>query len=401
MLAVRAGQAFDGERAIPGGALVLTKGGRITGIEPGSADPPEGWPVVEAAGATLLPGLIDTHVHLCGDSRMGALDRLPGYDDAELAGVIEQALRAQVAAGVTTVRDLGDRRWSALEWRDRSAAADGDGAVRYPTVVASGPPITSPAGHCWHMGGEVRDADELRKAVRERADRRVDVVKIMASGGAMTPGTDVTACQFDLEELRLAVEEAHTLGLPVTAHAHGLPAVEQAVAAGVDGIEHCGCLTASGMEVPDRLLESLAAQGIQVCPTLGKTADATPPPALLEIMERTGMTWEARLAMVGRMHRAGVRLVSGADAGISSGKPHGILRETVVDLVEAGLTSAEALASATSVAARSCGLGERKGRLRAGYDADLLLVDGDPFTDITALRRVSAVVLRGQRADLQ
>src|SRR6266516_3998172 len=187
---------------------VVTAAGRITGIEPGSADPPEGWPVVEAAGATLLPGLIDTHVHLCGDSRMGALDRLPGYDDAELAGVIEQALRAQVAAGVTTVRDLGDRRWSALEWRDRSAAADGDGAVRYPTVVASGPPITSPAGHCWHMGGEVRDADELRKAVRERADRRVDVVKIMASGGATTPGTDVTACQFDLEELRLAVEEA-------------------------------------------------------------------------------------------------------------------------------------------------------------------------------------------------
>jgi imidazolonepropionase-like amidohydrolase len=101
------------------------------------------------------------------------------------------------------------------------------------------------------------------------------------------------------------------------------------------------------------------------------------------------------------MHRAGVRLVAGADAGISSGKPHGILRETVVDLVEAGLTSAEALASATSVAARSCGLGERKGRLRAGYDADLLLVDGDPLTDITALRRVSAVVLRGQRVDLQ
>ena len=113
-------------------------------------------------------------------------------------------------------------------------------------------------------------------------------------------------------------------------------------------------------------------------------------------MARTGMTWEARLAAVGRMHRAGVRLVAGADAGISAGKPHGILPEAVVDLVGAGLSPAEALASATSVAARTCGLGERKGRLRVGYDADLLLVDGDPLTDISALRRVSAVLVGGQ-----
>lgn len=290
MLAVRAGQAFDGERAIAGGALVLIDGGRISGIEPGSADLPDGVPVVEVPGATLLPGLVDAHVHLCGDSRMGALDRLPGYDDAELAGVIERALRAQLAAGVTTVRDLGDRRWAVLEWRDRMAATDTAGALPYPTIVASGPPITSPSGHCWQMGGEARNAKELRKAVRERADRRVDVVKIMASGGALTPGTDVMTCQFQLDDTRLVVQEAHALGLPVTAHAHGLPAVEQAVAAGVDGIEHCGCVTTRGIEAPDHLLESLAARRIQVCPTLGKTAVAVPPPAIVEIMARTAMT---------------------------------------------------------------------------------------------------------------
>jgi imidazolonepropionase-like amidohydrolase len=112
------------------------------------------------------------------------------------------------------------------------------------------------------------------------------------------------------------------------------------------------------------------------------------------------MTWQARLAAVGRMHRAGVQLVCGADAGISAGKPHGILPEAVIDLVEAGLSPAEALASATSVAARTCGLGERKGRLRAGSDADLLLVDGDPLRDISALRRVAAVVLGGQMVAL-
>lgn len=265
MLAIRAERAFDGEQTIRGGALVLTDGGRIVGIEPGTAPLPEGWPVIEVSGATLLPGLIDIHVHLCGDSQHGALERLPGHSHAELHQVIEQALRQQLAAGVTTVRDLGDRRWAALEWRNRAA---GNGGLPYPTIVASGPPITSPGGHCWHMGGQAKGAQQLRQAVRERAERRVDVVKVMASGGNTTPGTDVMACQFTLQELRLVVEEAHRHGLPVTAHAHGLPAVEQAVTAGVDGIEHGSCLTPTGIRQPDRLLEGLAAR---------QTARSAPP----------------------------------------------------------------------------------------------------------------------------
>jgi imidazolonepropionase-like amidohydrolase len=154
VLAIRAQRAFDGEQAIAGGALVLTDGGRIVGIEPGSAPLPDGWPVVEVPGATLLPGLIDMHVHLCGDGHDGALERLPDHSDADLDDVIEQALRRQLAAGVTTVRDLGDRRWAALEWRDRVAA--GNGGLPYPTIVASGPPITSPGGHCWHMAVKPR-----------------------------------------------------------------------------------------------------------------------------------------------------------------------------------------------------------------------------------------------------
>src|SRR5215218_10189823 len=267
VLAIRAERAFDGEQAIAGGALVLTDGGRIVGIEPATAPLPEGWRVIEAPGATLLPGLIDAHVHLCGDSGQGALERLPSHSDAELHQVIERALCQQLAAGVTTVRDLGDRRWAALGWRDRLVA--GNGRLSYPTIVASGPPITSPGGHGWHMGGEAAGVAQLRQAVRERADRRVDVVKVMASGGNTTPGTDIMACQFTLQELQLVVEEAHRHGLAVTAHAHGLPAVEQAVAAGVDGIEHASCLTPTGIRQPDQLLEGLAAHQTAVCPTLG------------------------------------------------------------------------------------------------------------------------------------
>jgi imidazolonepropionase-like amidohydrolase len=394
-LAVRAGRAFDGQAAIPGGALVLCADGRIVGVEPGPAAAPDYWPVAEYPDGTVLPGMIDCHVHLCGDSREGALDRLAGYGDEDLDRVIEAALRAQLAAGVTTVRDLGDRRWAVLSWRDRVAA----GTVGFPSpaIVASGPPITTPGGHCWFMGGETsHHPGALRAAIRERAHRGVDVVKVMASGGVMTPGTDVLACQYALEQLRILVEEAHACGLPVTAHAHGLAAVIRAAEAGVDGIEHCSCLTEHGVEQPAGLLARLVAHRTVVCPTLGIVPGIPLSPAVLALQERTGSTLAARLARTGRLYQAGVLLVSGVDAGISDGKPHGILALAVADLVAGGVPTADAIASATSLAADACGLGGRKGRLLRGYDADLVVVHGDPLADIDALTAVQAVYLAGR-----
>ena len=394
MLAVRAGRAFDGQVAIPGGALVLCVRGRIVGVEPAAAAAPDGWPIAEYPGATVLPGLIDSHVHLCGDSRNGALDRLAGYGDAELDRVIEAALRAQLAAGVTAVRDLGDRRWAALPWRDRVAA--GTAGFPSPAIVASGPPITTRRGHCWVMGGEADSPGELRAAVRERAERGVDIIKVMASGGNMTAGTDVLACQYSLGQLRTVVDEAHACGLPVTAHAHGLPAVLQAVDAGVDGIEHCSCLTESGIKQPTELLERLASSRTVVCPTMGLAPGVTPPPAIMAMRKRTGTTWADRLAMIARLREAGVTLIAGVDAGISAGKPHGIIALAIADMIAAGVSTEYALASATSLAAAACGLGNRKGRLAAGYDADLVVIDGDPFDDIRALDSIRTVYLQGQ-----
>lgn len=161
----------------------------------------------------------------------------------------------------------------------------------------------------------------------------------------MTPGTDVLMCQFTLEELRVVVQEAHRVGLAVTAHAHGLPAVQQCADAEVDGIEHCSCLTPSGFRVPPELAERLAAAGTFVCPTLGREIGSEPPPQVKAMMEA-------------------------------------------------------ALSSATSVAAKACGLTDRTGRLRAGLDADLLIVDGNPLQDITVLRAVRTVVSRGREVDL-
>jgi imidazolonepropionase-like amidohydrolase len=407
MQAVRAAFAFDGERFVEGGATCLVDGTRIVGVEPASYVVPAGCPVTDHGGATVLPGLIDTHVHLVGDSGPLALERVADRSEAELAAVVDRALRQHLAAGVTTVRDLGDRRFNVVERRDAQRAHD-DGL---PWIVASGPPITSPGGHCHFLGGEVAGADDLVSAVRERVERGVDVVKVMASGGMNTPGTDVAAAQFTVDALRLLVDEAHRAGLPVTAHAHAAVAVDQAVAVGVDGIEHGSYLVRgvlSGLAglmnigASDRQLAELAASGIPVCPTLGGFTPALfehAPPQARQLIAEAGVTPEqivaTRMALLGRMHEVGVRLVSGTDAGIAPPKAHGLFANAVIELATV-LPVPEALATATSDAARVCGLGGSKGRLRAGYDADLLVVDGDLSQDVTALRRVRRVVVRGR-----
>ena len=393
MRGYRADRVFDGQNIRPEGALVLVDDGRILGVEPASASAPEGCEVVEFPGATLLPGLIDTHVHLCGDSGPRALDQVPELSADDLERVIATAEQQHLRAGVTAVRDLGDHRWAVL---------DRVGSERLgPTVVGSGPPITSPGGHCWSMGGEAASEDELRRAVRERAERGAAVVKIMASGGVMTPGTDMLTPQFTVPQLRVVVAEAHRLGLPVTAHAHALPAVEAAVAAGVDGIEHCSCLTATGSRRPPELLERLVAAGIYVCPTLGRLPGLDPPPRVQAALEAVHGTYEQHLPHVAELVRAGIVLLAGTDSGIGPSKRHGLAPFGLADLVTAcGLPPADALAAATGVAARACGLDDRTGRLAPGLDADLLMVDGDPLTDITALQRPRLVVSRGREVPL-
>jgi imidazolonepropionase-like amidohydrolase len=209
--------------------------------------------------------------------------------------------------------------------------------------------------------------------------------------------------QFTDSELQLMVELAHHAGLPVTAHAHGTPAVEQAIAAGVDGIEHCSCVTERGAgDVTDATLAALTRSQIAVCPTLGldPAMAKTPPPPLLAMLSRMGLTLEqwmrARAEFAGRLHRAGVRLISGIDSGIKPAKRHGSLPHAVLDLQAGGLTIAQALATATSVAADALGLAG-KGRIAAGRDADLLIISGDLASDPQALLNPQAVFRAGHR----
>ena len=400
MLAIRCASLFDGEWFTTGPATVFVDGDAIAGVEPGH--PPVGTAVelLDLGDVTVLPGLIDTHVHLVADSGPRALDLVDGYSDREIDAVVTRSLAAQLAGGVTTVRDLGDRRFVVVDRRDAQRAGRTRGSE--PTILASGPPLTVPRGHCWYLGGEVDGPVEIQDAVAERIDRRVDVVKVMASGGMNTTGSDVLAPQFSLDEMRLIVEMAHAAGIPVTAHAHALAAVEVAVAAGVDGLEHCSCLTPQGPELPDELLTVLAGRAIPIGAGMmagGPEAFEQAPPNVIASMRRMGLTpqaWlDARRDMVGRMHAAGVRFVGGSDAGIEPYLGHGMMRSGLEFLVSAGATVPQALAAGTSLAAAACGLGSRKGFVRAGFGADLIAVDGFFGAGLAPLARVRQVMMGG------
>jgi imidazolonepropionase-like amidohydrolase len=232
--------------------------------------------------------------------------------------------------------------------------------------------------------------------VAERHERGAQIVKIVVSGGAMTAGSDLLELQFGLEDVRLVVEEAHRRGLAVTAHAHSAGSVELCAAAGVDGIEHCTCLTIRGIRTPPALTGALAARQILVCPTFGRLPGLAPSPQAIEVMRRTGMTLHARYEQVGMLFAAGVPILAGSDAGIHPAKPHGVLAYSVAELVSSGLPPAAALAAATSAAAGACGLGGSRGRLRPGMAADLLVVEGDLAADVAALTRPRLVVLGGR-----
>jgi len=373
MFVIRAAHGFDGESHLSGRATVLVDAGRIVGIESAHGDLPVDVEVIDHGDATILPGLIDTHVHLVGDSAPGALDRVAGYTDGEIEAVVTAALERQLASGVTTVRDLGDRDFATVRRRDAQRRSD-DGL---PFILAAGPPLTTLGGHCASFGTPVATAEEIRRAVRTRVEWGVNAVKVMD-------------------------------------HAHPAAAISMALDAGADGIEHASYLERTTTDIPEAIaaltsfgasdeeLGRLAAADIPVCPTLGGLgAPTTVPPAINQLLADSGMTIgeviEMRRALIGRMYQTGVRLVGGMDAGISPAKAHGKYAESVIDMA-AVMPAGDALAASTSVAAEALGLGDRKGRLSPGYDADLLVVAGDLAKDLASLRDVRQVVLRGAPA---
>lgn len=384
MLALRAAGLFDGHS--PTSMIrptVLVEAGKIVAVQE-DGEPPSHAEVVDLGNAWLMPGMVDAHLHLCFDASADPVGALAARDDDAMLAQMRAAAHSALLAGITTVRDLGDRGHAAARLR-----AEGG---ELPTILAAGPPITSPGGHCWFLGGEVRGVDGIRAAVHDRAEHGADVIKVMVTGGEMTPGTYPHLAQFDRAEIEAAVDEAHALGLPVTGHAHGAPGIRLALESGMDSIEHCSFLTADGAEADGEVIALLAASDTVVSATLGHV----PVPGL-EFPPRIKALLGRLSSIFLEMSTAGVSMICSSDAGISPAKPHDALAYSVSHFTELGGGPLSALRGVTSKAATVCGVGDRKGRLAPGYDADILALHGDPLADVMALRRVAAVFQGGGR----
>jgi len=387
MLVLRAGQVFNGERSL-GQASVVIRDGKISDLDTSGAPPPEGARIFDfGSDACVLPGLIDAHVHLAFDASADVVKSLAARDDNTLVDHLEAAAIRALHAGVTTVRDLGDRTYLSLKLSGRVPSAG------LPHIVPSGPPITTNGGHCHFLGGEAEGDAALRAAVLERAERGCSVVKVMVSGGNLTAGSQPHQSQYDLAALRIVVDEAHRAGLPAAAHVHGAQAVADAVEAGFDTLEHVTFFTADRVYADPALLDRIAASDAAVSVTVGSMPNGfAPPPAIARRMA-------AILANHRRMFQAGAMMVPGTDAGVSPGKPHDVLPHALRALVEQiGMTPLQALRAATSISASAIGLEGAKGRIAAGADADVLVVRGDPLVDIGSVTNVQAVFRAGVRA---
>ncbi|MFF2045924.1 amidohydrolase family protein [Kitasatospora sp. NPDC058170] len=337
-------------------------------------------------GATVLPGLIDCHVHLAFDAGPDPVRAVTETGPDELFAAMAERAGQLLAAGVTTVRDLGDRGALTVALRDAIAAGKTPG----PTVVAATAPLTVRGGHCWFLGGEVGTEDEIRARIAANAAAGADLIKVMASGGAMTPGGPrMWESQFSPGQLRLVVEEAARHGLAVAAHAHGTDAIAECVEAGVRTLEHCSWRTAEGVEYDPEVTRRMVEDDVAVCRCVSGDWRL-----FLEQMgpERA----EAMIGAIRAMRTAGVRFIGGTDAGVP-GARFGDYAGMLEFFASLGFDNAEVLDMATTNAAHALGLADT-GRIAPGMRADLVAVDGDPLTDLSALRRVRHVLAAGRSA---
>jgi imidazolonepropionase-like amidohydrolase len=376
-------RVMTGSETVADGAVVL--GDRLVSWAGRAQALPEeygGLPRTDYPGATILPGLIDSHVHLGFDGGPDPAARMRAETDEQQLVLMLRNARDLLGVGVTTARDLGARSFLGVVVRDAIAS----GLARGPRLVVAGPPVTVTGGHCWFMGGEADSEDDLRRIVRTHHKHGADLIKVMATGGFMTSGSAPWYAQFTTEQLAVIVAEASRVDKPVAAHAHGLEGIRRAVAAGVTTIEHCSWVTETNERFFDEpLAAEIAERGIVVCPTINVNAPY--------VTELTGITVGEN---VRRMWEAGVRIIAGTDAGIDNTPHHQYAGGLAAMVSLLGFSPADVIAMASTEAAAALGLGAVTGRLAPGYEADLIVVDGDPLADIAALGRLRRVVARGR-----
>jgi imidazolonepropionase-like amidohydrolase len=380
---------------------ILIEGERIKAVSDGFIDPPLGGALIDLRKKFVLPGLIDCHVHLTSQLDRGA--RLRRVEDSDPKVGFDAAHNAAVtvAAGFTTVRDVGAVGNPEVIFALRSAIAERK--VAGPRILCVGAILSPTGGHGQAYGyrhdvcacvqstsGICDGVDECRRAVRRQVSHGADAIKFVATGGVLSNIKAGLDQQFTDDEIRSIIETAHRLGRRVAAHAHGTAGINAALEAGVDSIEH-------GSFLDDRSLELFLAKGAFHVPTIiaGVTvmeaaqADGVLTAAQIEKAMIVGVNIKEALA---RSHKAGVTIAFGTDMGVG---PHGQNAREFGFMVEAGMRSREAIKAATVNAAKLLDLSDEVGTIAVGKSADLIAVDSSPLDDVSVLERVAFVMTRG------
>ncbi len=400
-LILKGGTVLDGSGRRPlREATVVISHGRIEAVlRRHQAIPPAqaGDEVVDCAGLFLLPGLVDSHVHLAfaAGPDHESTKAVLAHDSEEML-LLRQVHHAQqcLASGITTVRDCGGRGLSTLALRDAIA----EGLILGPRIVAAGTPITTTAGHLHFCGYRADNVDEVRKATRTLIERGADFIKVMATGGMMTPGSNPNLPQYSQEELNVIATEAHRLGRRVAAHVGAAEGMRRCVRAGIDTLEHGDWRNPDGSSGYDpRVAEQMAQQGTVIglaVPGIQRAhlldTHGTPASRQAEIE-----TLYAKYAVARAMRAAGVTIIVSSDAGVRLTPFGDIYLSLKLFSMMMDLSPLDTLVAATNLPAQALRLGDELGTLAPGKRADILVLDRDPLEDLDHLRLVHAVIRDG------
>jgi imidazolonepropionase-like amidohydrolase len=384
---LRAPHLLDGTgaQAVPDAALLVERG-RIAYVGPaaGLPDGADRLPTLDFPGATLLPGLVDVHVHLVASAGPDLAADVPKTEVERTLAAVANA-RRQLDQGVTLVRDLGATGAEAV-MVGRAVEA---GALPGPRVLAAGPAVTMTGGHIAYMGRVTDGPDAMRTAVRANLAMGARCIKVVATGGVLTMGVDPREAAYTQAELDALVAEAHRLGLTVAAHAIGEGGVAAALRAGVDSVEH-------GMFLDEAAIELFLKTGARLTPTFSAPHGILGGPSVPGwIKDRARPAAEAQVASFQAAVAAGIPVVAGTDAGTPD-NPHGGVAREVAFMVEAGLDVLAGVRAATGEAADLLGVPNR-GVLRPGAQADVLVAGGDVAADVSAMQRPLAVFQDGRQ----